>query len=103
MAASGLLEDKCAHRNASLLYGRVEERGISCVYHGWLFDTEGNILETPPEKNDAILNHVKQTSYPVERFLGMYWAYLGPLPAPVIPHYDTFTRSDGKRINRGAP
>ncbi|HEX3245891.1 MAG TPA: Rieske 2Fe-2S domain-containing protein [Chloroflexota bacterium] len=93
----GLLEDKCAHRNASLLYGRVEERGISCVYHGWLFDTEGNILETPPEKNDAILNHVKQTSYPVERFLGMYWAYLGPLPAPVIPHYDTFTRSDGKR------
>jgi len=93
----GLLEDKCAHRNASLLYGRVEERGISCVYHGWLFDTAGNILETPPEKNDAILSHVKQTSYPVERFLGMYWAYLGPLPAPVIPHYDTFTRSDGKR------
>src|SRR4029079_16961740 len=58
----GLLEDKCSHRNASLFDWRVEERRISCVYHGWLFDTEGNILETPPEKNDAILSHVKQTS-----------------------------------------
>jgi len=43
----GLLADHCAHRGASLLYGRVEERGISCAYHGWLYDTEGNCLETP--------------------------------------------------------
>ncbi|HZT06552.1 MAG TPA: Rieske 2Fe-2S domain-containing protein, partial [Chloroflexota bacterium] len=40
----GLLSDHCAHRGASLLYGRVEERGISCAYHGWLYDTEGNCL-----------------------------------------------------------
>ena len=43
----GLLGDHCAHRGASLLYGRVEERGISCAYHGWLYDTQGNCLETP--------------------------------------------------------
>lgn len=93
----GLIADKCAHRGASMLYGRVEERGISCAYHGWLFDTCGNILETPPEKNDAILTHVKQPSYPVQKYLGMYWAYMGPLPAPVIPRFDTFVRRDGVR------
>ncbi|MEE8518218.1 MAG: Rieske 2Fe-2S domain-containing protein, partial [Dehalococcoidia bacterium] len=52
---TGLIADKCAHRGASLVYGRVEERGISCAYHGWLYDCEGNILETPPERNDAIM------------------------------------------------
>jgi phthalate 4,5-dioxygenase oxygenase subunit len=51
----GLLADHCAHRGASLCYGRVEERGISCAYHGWLYDTGGNVLETPPERNDALL------------------------------------------------
>src|SRR5690348_15606395 len=93
----GLLADRCAHRGASLCYGRVEERGISCAYHGWLYDTGGNILETPPERNDAIMRTVKQVSYPVRRFLGMYWAYLGPLPAPEIPRYDVWVRKDGRR------
>ena len=91
----GLIADKCAHRNASLLYGRVEERGISCAYHGWLYDCEGNILETPPERNDAIMKNVKTTAYPVQPFLGLIWAYLGPAPAPVIPHYDIWMRRDG--------
>src|SRR5262245_20858231 len=93
----GLLADQCAHRGASLCYGRVEERGISCAYHGWLFDTGGKILETPPERNDAIMRHVRQPAYPVQKFIGMYWAYLGPLPAPAIPNYDLFVRQDGRR------
>ncbi|HTE85634.1 MAG TPA: Rieske 2Fe-2S domain-containing protein [Dehalococcoidia bacterium] len=93
----GLLGDHCAHRSASLVYGRVEERGISCAYHGWLYDTCGNILETPPERNDAVIKSVKQTAYPVQRFIGMYWAYLGPDPAPEIPRYDVWARTDGHR------
>ena len=93
----GLLNDRCAHRGASLGYGRVEERGISCAYHGWLFDTEGNILETPPERNDAIINSVIQSAYPVRKYVGMYWAYLGPAPAPELPPYDTLVRRDGRR------
>ncbi|MCH7608955.1 MAG: Rieske 2Fe-2S domain-containing protein [Chloroflexi bacterium] len=93
----GLLADHCSHRGASLLYGRVEERGISCAYHGWLYDCEGNILETPPERNDAIMKSVKQTAYPVQKFIGLYWAYLGPAPAPVIPPYDVWVRKDGTR------
>ena len=93
----GLLADHCAHRGASLVYGRVEERGISCAYHGWLFDTAGNILETPPERNEAIMRSVRQTAYPIEVRLGLVWAYLGPQPAPVMPHYDTLFRPDGHR------
>jgi phenylpropionate dioxygenase-like ring-hydroxylating dioxygenase large terminal subunit len=93
----GLLGEHCAHRSASLVYGRVEERGISCAYHGWLFDTCGNILETPPERNEAIMRSVRQKAYPVRRFIGMYWAYLGPAPAPEIPRYDVWARPDGYR------
>jgi 5,5'-dehydrodivanillate O-demethylase len=93
----GLLEDRCAHRSASLFYGRVEERGISCAYHGWLYDTAGHILETPPERNDAIINSVNQRSYPARKYVGMYWAYLGPAPAPELPPYDTLVRRDGER------
>jgi 5,5'-dehydrodivanillate O-demethylase len=93
----GLLEDRCAHRSASLFYGRVEDRGISCAYHGWLYDTSGHILETPPERNDAIINSVRQPAYPVRKYVGMYWAYLGPQPAPELPPYDTFVRRDGRR------
>ena len=93
----GLLADHCSHRSASLCYGRVEERGIACAYHGWLYDTKGNILETPPERNQAIMNSVKQPAYPVKKFIGMYWAYLGPLPAPEIPRYDVWARRDGHR------
>ena len=93
----GLLADHCSHRGASLLYGRVEERGIACAYHGWLYDCEGNILETPPERNEAIMTSVKHTAYPVQKFIGLYWAYLGPAPAPVIPPYDIWVRKDGTR------
>jgi 5,5'-dehydrodivanillate O-demethylase len=93
----GLLADRCAHRGASLFYGRVEDRGISCAYHGWLYDTSGKILETPPERNEAIMNSVTQASYPVRKFTGLYWAYLGPEPAPELPPYDTLVRRDGRR------
>jgi len=93
----GLLADHCSHRGASMLYGRVEERGIACAYHAWLYDTEGNVLETPPERNDAIIKSIRQTAYPIQKFIGLYWAYLGPQPAPVIPPYDIWVRNDGRR------
>jgi 5,5'-dehydrodivanillate O-demethylase len=94
----GLLGDHCPHRGASLLYGRVEERGIACAYHGWLFNDEGHCLETPAEPADSLFHlTVRQTAYPVRRFIGMYWAYLGPLPAPEIPRYDVWVRKDGRR------
>jgi 5,5'-dehydrodivanillate O-demethylase len=94
----GLIADRCSHRGASLLYGRVEERGIACPYHGWLYDTEGRCLETPAEPSGSNLRlTIKHPAYPVQKFIGLYWAYLGPLPAPLIPNYDVWARRDGKR------
>src|SRR6266540_3894531 len=93
----GLIQDHCVHRGASLLYGRVEERGIACAYHGWLYDTQGTCLETPAEPADSkFYLTVKARAYPVQRFIGMYWAYLGPEPAPVIPRYKAWVPTDRK-------
>jgi 5,5'-dehydrodivanillate O-demethylase len=95
----GLLADHCSHRGASLCYGRVEERGIACAYHGWLYDTQGNCLETPAEPADSLFHlTVKQRAYPVQTHFGMYWAYLGPPPAPVLPTCDVMVTGTLTRI-----
>jgi 5,5'-dehydrodivanillate O-demethylase len=93
---AGLVADRCPHRGASLYYGRVVERGISCAYHGWLIDCEGRVLETPAEQNDHARQSVRTTAYPVQKFSGFYWTYMGPLPAPLLPKYDIFMRRDGR-------
>ena len=94
----GLIADHCAHRGASLLYGRVEERGIACAYHGWLYDTGGACLECPAEPVGSMFHlTVKLAAYPVRKFVGFYWAYLGPPPAPELPPYDILVRKDGRR------
>ncbi|MEA2640969.1 MAG: 5,5-dehydrodivanillate O-demethylase oxygenase subunit [Chloroflexota bacterium] len=94
----GLIQDHCPHRGCSLLYGRVEERGIACAYHGWLYDTTGSCLETPAEPAGSMFHlTVKATAYPVQLFVGLYWAYLGPNPVPAIPHLDLWVRKDGHR------
>jgi len=100
----GLLHDRCAHRGASLSYGRVEARGIACAYHGWLYDTKGNCLETPAEPAGSnFCLTVKQKAYPVQKLAGLYWAYLGPQPAPLIPKYDVWARTDGWHWLRALP
>src|SRR5438093_11601905 len=94
----GLIQDHCAHRGASLLYGRVEERGIACAYHGWLYDTQGNCLETPAEPADSKLYlTVKGKAYPVQKRAGLYWAYLGPEPVPAFPKYDAWISNEGRQ------
>ena len=94
----GLVDDRCAHRGASLSYGRVEERGIACAYHGWLYDFDGNCLECPAEPAGSNFHRtVKQKAYPVREYLNLVWAYMGPEPAPVMTPYDTLFRRDGHR------
>ena len=56
----GLIADRCPHRGASLLYGRVEERGIACAYHGWLMDCAGKVLETPAEFREIVEGFLEQ-------------------------------------------
>jgi nitrite reductase/ring-hydroxylating ferredoxin subunit len=88
----GLLHKHCAHRGASLEFGIIAERGIRCCYHGWHFDVDGTILDTPGEpESSRIKTNFCQGAYPVRDEHGMLFAYLGP-PAevPEFPIYDTF-------------
>ena len=87
---AGLLYPRCMHRGTSLYYGKVEDRGIRCCYHGWLFDVRGHCLEQPCEpRGGKDLDRVRQPWYPVEERYGFVFAYLGPAEKqPVLPRYD---------------
>lgn len=88
---AGLVYPRCCHRGTTLYYGKVEERGIRCCYHGWLFDVEGHCLEMPCEPNPtgAQCHRVRQPWYPVEERYGLIFAYLGPPQRkPVLPRYE---------------
>ena len=82
----GLLDELCPHRRASLYFGRNEECGLRCVYHGWKYDVEGNCvdqLNEPPEHQ--FKQHIHITAYPTSEMGGIVWAYMGPpekMPAP---------------------
>ncbi|MBN9084096.1 MAG: phenoxybenzoate dioxygenase [Rhizobiales bacterium 62-17] len=87
----GLLHARCAHRGTTLYYGRVEENGIRCCYHGWLFDVEGRCLEQPCEADGGrSRDRVIQPWYPLQERYGLVWAYMGPPDKqPLLPHWDT--------------
>ena len=75
----GMLELHCSHRGTSLEYGKTEEHGIRCCYHGWLFDVDGRILETPLEPTDSTLkDRLCHGAYPVTEDKGLVFAYMGP-------------------------
>lgn len=86
----GLVEAFCPHRRAPLFYGRNEECGIRCVYHGWKFDADGNCVDLPSEPAESPMKAgIKITAYPTVERGGVVWAYLGPkqdMPAP--PDYE---------------
>jgi nitrite reductase/ring-hydroxylating ferredoxin subunit len=88
----GLLQLHCAHRGTSLEYGLIAERGIRCCYHGWVYDVDGRILETPGEPASSTLrNRLCQGAYPAHEFGGLVFAYMGPpRERPAFPLYDTF-------------
>ncbi|MGE0311887.1 MAG: Rieske 2Fe-2S domain-containing protein [Lautropia sp.] len=86
----GLLHARCCHRGASLHYGRVEDEGIRCCYHGWLFDAEGRCLHQMSEPDGgARRGNYRQPWYPVIERYGLIFAYLGPeSKQPVLPRYN---------------
>src|SRR4051812_34322844 len=73
----GLLDRHCPHRGADLSYGRIEDGGLRCLYHGWLFDVEGKCLEQPAEPLGT-KPRVCAKSYKVIEKAGAIWAYMGP-------------------------
>ena len=97
----GLLYPRCMHRGTSLYYGRIEERGIRCCYHGWLFDVQGNCLEQPCEPDGGRHREkARQPWYPLEEKYGLVFAYLGPpSKQPLLPRYDILEDlEEGERI-----
>ena len=89
----GLLDAYCSHRRASLFYGRNEECGLRCVYHGWKYDVEGNVVDTPAEPPQSNLkNKVRHKAYPCREALGMVFTYMGPPERmPLFPDYEWLT------------
>ena len=92
--AIGLLELHCPHRGTSLEFGLISERGIRCCYHGWLFDVDGVILETPGEPVTSTLKQrLCHGAYPTHEHNGIVFAYMGPPEEqPAFPLYDSFSR-----------
>jgi 5,5'-dehydrodivanillate O-demethylase len=94
----GLVAERCSHRSASLAYGRVDEEGIRCPYHGWKYDRGGRCIEQPTESPESTFkDRIRQRAYPVEKLAGLLFAYLGPEPVPLVPRWDVLVREDGKR------
>ena len=88
----GLLMRNCIHRGTSLEFGLIQERGIRCCYHGWHYDFDGTILDTPGEpKSSRIKEQLFQGAYPTHEYHGLVFAYLGPAEKlPPFPMYDAF-------------
>src|SRR5581483_9399525 len=85
----GLMQHRCPHRGASLFFGRNEEGGLRCLYHGWKVDVEGKILDTPCEPSESMIrHHVTHRAYPTVEAGDVLWAYLGPREKqPPFPNY----------------
>jgi len=99
-ATIGLLHKHCAHRGTSLEFGIPQERGIRCCYHGWHFDVDGTILDTPGEPpTSRIKSNFAQGAYPVIEMHGLIFAYMGPPEStPEFPVYDSFDYPEDNRL-----
>jgi 5,5'-dehydrodivanillate O-demethylase len=84
----GLLGQRCAHRRVDLRCGIPTRNGLECPYHGWEYDDSGQCIAQPAEDLESRFKEsVELLSYPVEELGGLVWAYLGPQPAPLVPHW----------------
>jgi phthalate 4,5-dioxygenase oxygenase subunit len=96
----GLMDAYCPHRRAPLFFGRNEDCGLRCVYHGWKFDTEGNCVDMPNEPAESNFKHkVKITAYPCWEKAGVIWTYMGPEEEmPDVPDYE-WLRAPATHVN----
>jgi phthalate 4,5-dioxygenase oxygenase subunit len=93
----GLIQNNCPHRGASLFFGRNEEAGIRCVYHGWKFDVEGNCVDMPNEPAESDFKQkVTAITYPTVERAGVVWAYMGPEEKrPPVPDLEWMRAPEG--------
>jgi phthalate 4,5-dioxygenase len=96
----GVLDEYCPHRRVSLAFGRNEECGLRCLYHGWKMDVEGNVLEMPSEPQaSGFAEKVKHKAYPVREWGGFIWTYMGP--AETMPEFEppAFAPTEQTRVS----
>jgi len=93
----GVVGALCSHRRANLCLGNTEKQGLRCRYHGWLYATDGKVLQTPGEPAGTNLrDQVQHLSYPAQESGGLVFAYMGPKPAPLLPNFH-FLAAEGER------
>jgi phenylpropionate dioxygenase-like ring-hydroxylating dioxygenase large terminal subunit len=93
----GLVANACPHRGASLFFGRNEEDGLRCVYHGWKFDQTGSCVDMPSEPAESnFKSKVRARAYPLEERNGIVWAYMGSRGTPPpLPHFEPNLAAEG--------
>jgi len=96
----GLIDRACAHRCADLFFGRNEEGGLRCSYHGWKYDVDGKCLDMPTEDaGSTFKNNIKLAAYPVRERAGVLWAYMGPKDQiPQLPEFEWARVPEGHRF-----
>ena len=96
----GLVANNCPHRGASLFFGRNEEAGLRCVYHGWKYDVTGACVDMPNEPPESNFKHkIHISAYPCVEKGGMVWTYMGPLnPAPPLAGLEFLDLTDDQRF-----
>jgi phenylpropionate dioxygenase-like ring-hydroxylating dioxygenase large terminal subunit len=94
----GLIGRHCPHRGADMCFGRLEDNGLRCPFHGWHFDRTGQCVEQPGEPEGSRMHEkIKSVSYPVVEKNGIIWAYMGPGEPPAFPNFDCF-RAPGSHV-----
>ena len=95
----GLIDQFCAHRKANLFFGRNEECGLRCVYHGWKYDVEGNCVDMPSEPPESRFKEkIRLKSYPCQEWGGIIWTYMGPRELrPELPQLEWARLPDSHR------
>lgn len=91
----GLIQRHCPHRGADMCFGRLEDNGLRCPFHGWHFNRDGQCVEQPAEPEGSKMHEqIRARSYPVVERAGIVWAYMGPGEAPAFPAFDCFAAPD---------
>jgi phthalate 4,5-dioxygenase len=85
----GMIDEFCAHRGVSLWFGRNEECGLRCSYHGWKYDVNGQCVDLPSEPGERVRSRIKLKSYPCVELGGVVWTYMGPTgQRPPLPNFE---------------
>jgi phenylpropionate dioxygenase-like ring-hydroxylating dioxygenase large terminal subunit len=94
----GIVANACPHRGASLFFGRNEEEGLRCVYHGWKFDVTGQCVDMPSEPAESnFRSKVRAIAYPTQERGGVIWCYMGSREVlPPLPDLEPNMQPDGQ-------